>query len=119
MPNVKYMCRDVFNERPTGEDAAAAGIGGGAGEEAAVLPRGAIIHTSRGDITVKLFPDECPRTIENFAGHARSGYYEGLLFHRVIRGFMVQTGDPLGMPVLLRASASSALHSEWHDILAA
>ncbi|KFM27726.1 Peptidylprolyl isomerase domain and WD repeat-containing protein 1 [Auxenochlorella protothecoides] len=43
-----------------------------------------------------LFPDECPRTVENFTTHARNGYYDGVLFHRVIKGFMLQTGDPLG-----------------------
>jgi peptidylprolyl isomerase domain and WD repeat-containing protein 1 len=45
---------------------------------------------------VRLFPDECPRTVENFTTHARNGYYDGVLFHRVIKGFMIQTGDPLG-----------------------
>lgn len=42
------------------------------------------------------FPEECPRTVENFVTHARNGYYNGIVFHRVIKGFMVQTGDPLG-----------------------
>jgi peptidylprolyl isomerase domain and WD repeat-containing protein 1 len=45
---------------------------------------------------VKLFPDETPKTCENFTTHAKNGYYDGLLFHRVIKGFMLQTGDPLG-----------------------
>ena len=44
----------------------------------------------------KLFPDECPKTVENFTTHAINGYYDGVIFHRVIKGFMVQTGDPLG-----------------------
>jgi peptidylprolyl isomerase domain and WD repeat-containing protein 1 len=43
-----------------------------------------------------LFGHECPRTIENFVGHAKSGYYDNVIFHRVIKGFMLQTGDPLG-----------------------
>ncbi len=73
--------------------------GAAGGDEAAeVLPRGAVIHTTKGDITLKLFPDECPKTVENFAMHARNGYYEGIIFHRVIKGFMLQTGDPLGAP---------------------
>ena len=64
--------------------------------QGSILPRGAVIHTTKGDITIKLFPDECPRTITNFTTHAKNGYYEGILFHRVIKGFMLQTGDPLG-----------------------
>lgn len=50
----------------------------------------------KGDIHLKLFPDECPRTVENFSTHSRNGYYDHLVFHRVIQGFMLQTGDPLG-----------------------
>jgi hypothetical protein len=85
----------VFNEKPMLEEAAPAN-GAAAGVEADVLPRGAVIHTTKGDITLKLFPDDCPKTVENFTTHARNGYYDGILFHRVIKGFMVQTGDPLG-----------------------
>lgn len=94
--------RDVYNERPLGgegEAGEAGGGGGGASGSAAAapdLPRGAVVHTTRGDIALKLFPDECPRTVENFTTHARNGYYDGVLFHRVIKGFMLQTGDPLG-----------------------
>ena len=47
-------------------------------------------------IHIKLFPDEVPKTIENFIGHSKNGYYDGVIFHRVIKGFMLQTGDPLG-----------------------
>lgn len=43
-----------------------------------------------------MYPDIAPKAVENFTGHARSTYYEGLLFHRVIKKFMIQTGDPLG-----------------------
>ena len=60
------------------------------------LPRGAIIHTTRGDISIKLYPTECPKTVENFATHSKNGYYNNVIFHRVIKGFMIQTGDPLG-----------------------
>ena len=59
-------------------------------------PKAAILRTSVGDIHITLFPDKAPLAVENFVGHARSGYYDNVLFHRVIRGFMVQTGDPLG-----------------------
>jgi hypothetical protein len=45
---------------------------------------------------LRLFPQQAPKAVENFIGHARSGYYDGVIFHRVIPKFMVQTGDPLG-----------------------
>ena len=86
--------RDVFNEKPATDELVAAE--GGETGSAAVLPRGAVVHTTRGDIWIKLFPDECPKTVENFTTHARNGYYDGVIFHRVIKGFMIQTGDPLG-----------------------
>ena len=56
----------------------------------------ALIHTNHGDITVKLFKDIAPKTVENFTTHARNGYYDGQIFHRVIRDFMIQGGDPTG-----------------------
>ncbi|KAG2490973.1 hypothetical protein HYH03_010647 [Edaphochlamys debaryana] len=86
--------RDVFNEKPGLDDIIVAE--GGASAPGHSLPHGAVLHTSKGDIFVRIFPDECPRTIENFSTHARNGYYDGVIFHRVIKGFMIQTGDPLG-----------------------
>mgnify|MGYP000936418102 FL=1 len=56
----------------------------------------AIMHTSMGDISIRLFPDKTPKTCENFMTHAKNGYYNGLIFHRVIQDFMIQGGDPLG-----------------------
>ena len=55
-----------------------------------------ILHTSKGDITVKLFPTLAPKASENFLKHAKDKYYDGLTFHRVIKDFMVQSGDPKG-----------------------
>jgi peptidylprolyl isomerase domain and WD repeat-containing protein 1 len=55
-----------------------------------------VLHTSMGDIHLRLYPEECPKTVENFTTHCRNGYYDNLIFHRVIKGFMIQTGDPLG-----------------------
>lgn len=83
--------RDVFNERPSKDETVAA-----AKPVASHLGTGAVIHTTMGEIHIQLFPAECPRTVENFATHSRNGYYNGLIFHRVIKGFMIQTGDPLG-----------------------
>ncbi len=56
----------------------------------------AIMHTTMGDIKIKLFPDKTPKTFENFTTHAKNGYYNGLIFHRVIKDFMIQGGDPMG-----------------------
>jgi len=84
--------RDIFNEKPTKEDAAvAASI-----RTENPLGKQATIHTTMGDIVVKLFFQECPKTIENFTVHSKNGYYDNTLFHRVIQGFMLQCGDPQG-----------------------
>ncbi len=56
----------------------------------------AIMHTTMGDIKIKLFKDKTPKTFENFTTHAKYGYYNGLIFHRVIKDFMIQGGDPMG-----------------------
>jgi len=67
----------------------------------------AIIHTSLGDIRIKLFPKLAPLAVENFLTHAKEGYYNGVTFHRVIDGFMIQTGDPKG--------DGTGGESIWHD----
>ncbi|KAF8133869.1 hypothetical protein EV363DRAFT_1430397 [Boletus edulis] len=88
--------RDVFNEKPTREEqsiATATAVGKGGPSP---LANSAVIHTSMGDIHLRLFPNQSPKAVENFVGHARSGYFEGVIFHRVIAKFMIQTGDPLG-----------------------
>ncbi|MEG0293230.1 peptidylprolyl isomerase [Enterococcus sp.] len=54
------------------------------------------ITTSKGKITVKLFPDIAPKAVENFVTHAKDGYYDGTTFHRIIEEFMIQGGDPNG-----------------------
>lgn len=66
-----------------------------------------ILHTSQGDIRIKLFPKLAPLAVENFLTHAKEGYYNGVTFHRVIDGFMVQTGDPKG--------DGTGGESIWHD----
>ena len=57
----------------------------------------AVIKTNKGTIRFELLEDEAPKTTENFRLLAEKGYYDGIIFHRVIKGFMVQGGDPLGM----------------------
>ncbi|GEQ33192.1 peptidyl-prolyl cis-trans isomerase [Marinilactibacillus psychrotolerans] len=56
----------------------------------------ATIKTNKGDIRVRLFPEHAPKTVENFIGLAEKGYYDGVIFHRVIPNFMIQGGDPTG-----------------------
>lgn len=56
----------------------------------------ATINTTLGAIRVKLFPEEVPKAVENFIKHAKNGYYDGIIFHRVIKDFMIQGGDPNG-----------------------
>lgn len=55
-----------------------------------------VMDTSEGVIKIQLFPQFAPKTVENFVTHAKNGYYDGLTFHRVIDGFMIQGGDPTG-----------------------
>jgi len=72
-------------------------LGGGnvlAGEQAAVKGTKAIIKTKFGDMEVAFFPDKAPKHVENFLTLAKSGFYNGTIFHRVIPGFMIQGGDP-------------------------
>jgi len=56
----------------------------------------AIIKTNMGTIEVELFAEQTPKTVENFVGLAEKGYYNGIIFHRVIKDFMLQAGDPTG-----------------------
>lgn len=69
-----------------------AGLVGG-GEKSSNM---AILHTSMGDIEIELFEKDAPKTVENFKKLSNENFYNNLLFHRVIKGFMIQTGDPQG-----------------------
>lgn len=83
--------RDVQNEKPTNLNAKKA-----VQAKAAETGTAAIMHTNYGDIHLRLFPDAAPKAVENFVTHSKSGYYNNTIFHRVIRKFMIQCGDPLG-----------------------
>ena len=85
--------RDIQNEPPDGEDVLLLPSNHSKEKETG---KEAVIRTSLGDIHIKLFPAQCPTTIENFCTHSRNGYYDNVIFHRIIKGFMIQTGDPLG-----------------------
>ncbi|KAG2202090.1 hypothetical protein INT46_007357 [Mucor plumbeus] len=84
--------RDVFNEKPSREEQTVAATQ----ERKQVLGTSAILRTTSGDIHMRLFPDAAPKAVENFVTHAKNGYYDNLIFHRIIKGFMIQTGCPFG-----------------------
>ena len=63
-----------------------------AGDKAAVV----VLETNQGNIEIKMMPNVAPKAVENFVTHAKNGYYNGTIFHRVIKGFMIQGGDPTG-----------------------
>lgn len=84
--------RDVFNEKPSAEEMIAVNPSSERGDKAKEV----VLHTTSGDIAISLHGNECPKTVENFTVHCRNGYYDNVIFHRVIKGFMIQTGDPLG-----------------------
>ncbi|GBG25429.1 Peptidyl-prolyl cis-trans isomerase CYP71 [Hondaea fermentalgiana] len=97
-PSHSSAGRDVFNEKPIN---LLGGSGAGGDRDAGlqvtqVLARSATIHTSMGDLVAELFPDVAPLTVENFSTHAKRGYYDNLTFHRIIKDFMIQGGDPKG-----------------------
>jgi len=56
----------------------------------------ATLHTNHGAISIELFDDDAPKTVDNFVKLARDGFYDGVIFHRVIPDFMIQGGDPTG-----------------------
>jgi peptidylprolyl isomerase domain and WD repeat-containing protein 1 len=96
------LARDILNEQPDASDIIDAshlgrsGNGANSSSQQLTTATQAILRTTHGDIRIKLFPKETPRTIQNFIGHAQSGYYDNVIFHRIIPSFMIQTGDPLG-----------------------
>jgi len=57
---------------------------------------GATLHTSLGDITVEFFPADAPQTVNSFLFLASAGFYDGVIFHRIVPGFVIQGGDPTG-----------------------
>jgi peptidyl-prolyl cis-trans isomerase B (cyclophilin B) len=63
--------------------------------EVAAINEVAVIKTSEGEMVVEFWPAVAPKTVENFKKLAKSGFYDGTLFHRIIKGFMIQGGDPL------------------------
>ena len=98
--------RDVYNEKPLNALKRQDGTNNSTPSTAnsklsnnnndSKAPGVATIHTTMGDIVVQLYPQKTPKTAQNWLTHAANGYYNGVVFHRVIKGFMLQTGDPTG-----------------------
>lgn len=86
--------RDVCNEKISGKDLLSTT---GLESNSRKIYDECVVHTSMGDIHLKLFGNECPKTVENFCVHSKNNYYNGHIFHRVISSFMIQTGDPTGL----------------------
>jgi len=74
-------------------------------EDLTAVYHSAVIKTSKGDIKVKFYGEDSPKTVNNFLNLAKSGFYDGVKFHRVIKDFMIQSGDPL--------SKDDAMKSRW------
>lgn len=75
------------------------------------------INTSMGDIELELFPNEVPKTVENFIGLAEKGYYDGIIFHRIIDNFMIQGGDPTGSGRGGESFFGKPFEDEFHESL--
>ena len=75
----------------------------------------ATMKTSKGDIGLILFPEVAPKAVENFVEHAKGGYYEGVTFHRVIKDFMIQGGDPTGTGAGGESIFGSAFEDEFNE----
>jgi peptidylprolyl isomerase len=98
----------------------AAGLVAAPGSQAQEPERGgtlmtvAVMKTSMGEIVLRFFPDIAPKAVENFERLAKKGYYDGVIFHRVIDGFMIQGGDPLGTGYGGKSIWGVAFENETH-----
>ncbi|KAI9291269.1 hypothetical protein K502DRAFT_336273 [Neoconidiobolus thromboides FSU 785] len=89
----KNVDRDVFNEKPSREERS---INSDKMISSGEMGTKTTIHTSEGDIHLMLYPKQAPKAVLNYCTLSRKGYYDSLIFHRVIKGFMIQTGCPFG-----------------------
>ncbi|PNY20422.1 bifunctional Cof-type HAD-IIB family hydrolase/peptidylprolyl isomerase [Streptococcus parauberis] len=77
----------------------------------------ATIKTNHGDMTLALFPNQAPKTVANFIGLAKEGYYDGIVFHRIIPEFMIQGGDPTGTGMGGQSIYGDSFEDEFSDEL--
>ncbi|KAL6716253.1 Peptidyl-prolyl cis-trans isomerase cyp15 [Lecanora helva] len=89
--DISKSTRDVQNEKPRNLNSHQQ-----VEAKPAASGTGAVLHTTYGDIHLRLFPGAAPKAVENFVTHSKNGYYNNTIFHRVVRKFMIQCGDPLG-----------------------
>ena len=78
----------------------------------------AVIKTTEGEMVVKFWPDVAPKTVENFKKLAREGFYDGTAFHRIVKGFMIQGGDPLSKkddPAVGTGGPGYKIKAEFND----
>jgi peptidylprolyl isomerase domain and WD repeat-containing protein 1 len=85
------MNRDIINERPNKEE-----LQMSTQLKMTENKNEVVLQTTMGDIHLLLYLEDCPKTCENFIKLIKKGYYNGMIFHRVIKGFMNQTGCPKG-----------------------
>lgn len=74
-----------------------------------------VMKTNHGDIRLRLFPEVAPKTVQNFVDHAKNGYYNGVIFHRVIQDFMIQGGDPTGTGMGGESIYGETFEDEFHQ----
>jgi peptidyl-prolyl cis-trans isomerase B (cyclophilin B) len=106
------------NEENTAENETEGGNYPQVSEMVADNEQEAIIHTNKGEIHVKLFPDAAPLAVENFITLSEENYYDGVIFHRVIENFMIQGGDPDGTGMGGESAFGEAFEDEFDDSLA-
>lgn len=75
------------------------------------------LSTGMGDIVIELYADKAPKTVENFVGLSMKGYYDGIIFHRVIDSFMIQGGDPTGSGTGGKSLFGEYFEDEFHNDL--
>ena len=77
----------------------------------------AVMKTNMGDIKLRFFPEAAPKAVENFITHSKNGYYNGVIFHRVIENFMIQGGDPNGTGMGGKSIWGTSFEDEFSDKL--
>ena len=77
----------------------------------------ATIKTNHGDLRIKLFPEQAPKTVANFVALSKDGYYDGVIFHRIIKDFMIQGGDPTGTGMGGESIYGQAFEDEFSEEL--
>jgi|ETN02SMinimDraft_2_1059926.scaffolds.fasta_scaffold15632_4 peptidyl-prolyl cis-trans isomerase A (cyclophilin A) len=102
----------IFNQNGNSEEETLNRVNGNSEEE--TLNRVAVIETNLGTMEIELFNDKAPRTVSNFVDLIEKGFYDGVIFHRIISGFMIQGGDPTGTG---RGGPGYTIDDEFHPDL--